>query len=316
MRPSAIVLVVVLLALASRAWGQEATLPPPPTAQEPAERQGRPKVAEVVALADLHKGDHVNLLMKSGQDFEGHVVAVEPAAVVLDFTFSPQQLAGVVTFSKTEVAVVLRLPELTKEEKADRLERRRQRALEARERWSITVSTDLKGKPEALALTPEQEEERRQAEEEREVARHRAVLEEFPPEQGWGPERLAQIRRRHFILGMPVTRAEWRFWQVFDQWSEAATTVQLYEERRKQEQLVLLILFPPEEGWGPARKQQLDTKQQSEEQLTKVETWFLKDYERWQEAVAAGKTEQQTPEQPTPTPVAPPAPSAPAPTTP
>ena len=315
MRRSAIVLVLVVLALAQRVGGQETTAPPAATAQEAGEGEGQPDLGKVVAVTDLRKGDHVHLLMKSGQGFEGHVVAMEPATIVLDFTFSLQQLAGVVTFSRGDVAVVLRLPELTKEERAARLERRRQRTLEAQERWSITASADLTGTPEALAPTPEQEQERRRAEE-REIERYRAVLDEFPPAEGWGPERLAQIRRRHFLLGMPVTYAEWRFWQLFDEWSEAKTAVELYEQSRKQEQQVLLLLFPPGEGWGPALKEQLEQKQQSEEELTRLEAQFLRDYQRWQEAVATSKTEQPPPEQPAPTPATPPPPSAPPPTTP
>lgn len=320
-----VALLVLLLSLTAAARTQKtspSTGQPPPASppstgpadtpqaspEKPEKKGSQPETGEIVVWNQLAKGDHVNLLMKSGQHFEGHVVALTPKAVTLDFTFSRQNVTGVVTFPKAEVAVVMRLPQLTKEEREARLERRRRRVREARQRWSAVISSELAGKSETARLTPEQEEERRRAEEERQVERYRALLREFPPEEGWGPERLAQIRRRHFILGLPVTYPEWRFWQVFDQWSEAKTIVELYEQRRRQEQQMLLTLFPPEEGWGPAVKKQLEEKKKAGEKLTKLEARFLKDYDRWEEAVSAQAEARK--EKPPTTPTAP----SPAPT--
>jgi len=317
MRWGSVVLVIgLLLVLGSTTWSQEPSQSPAgpsptdrsaeATSEEPSEAEGEAPVAQVVALTELVKGDHVNLLVKTGQNFEGHVVAVGPTTIVLDFSFSLQRVTGVVTFPRDGIAVVMKLPKLSKEEREARLERRRQRALKAREQWTMVASTELKGKPQVLELTPEQKEERRRAEEERQVEQYRALLREFPPEQGWGPQRLAQIRHRHFILGMPVTYPEWRFWQIFDEWSEAQTIVELYEQRQKQEQQMLVTLFPPAEGWGPAVKQQLEEQQASGKELTKLEAQFLKDYQRWQAAVAARAAEQQKPTL-LPTPSQPPA---------
>ena len=326
MRWAGVVLTAVLVTMAAAARAQETSPPaesPPPEARADTysgpeaapegtskEEAARDEVGEIVALTKLTKGDHVNLLMKSGQNFEGHVAALGPETITLDFTFSRQQVAGVVTFPKAEVAVVMRLPPLSKEEKETRLDRRRQRVRKARERWTMVASTELVGKPEALKLTPEQKEERRRAEEERQIEQYRALLREFPPQEGWGPERLAQIRRRHFILGMPVTYPEWRFWQIFDEWSEARTLVELYDQRRKQEQQMLLTFFPPEEGWGPAVKKQLEEKKTSGKELTKLEAQFLKDYQRWQAAVAARAQAERQPAPPPPSP-SPPTQSAP-----
>jgi hypothetical protein len=139
------------------------------------------------------------------------------------------------------------------------------------------------------------------AAEEKQIADYRALLAEFPSDQGWGPERLAEIRYRYLTratgaLGRPVglalTYQEQRFLQVFDQWSEAKTKVELYDQRQKQERETLLTLFPPEEGWSAAKKQQLEEKQKSAEQLTKLEAQFLKDYDSWQKAVAAKQAEK------------------------
>jgi len=312
-RSHVVLVVVLLLALASQVWSQESS-PAPPTAapsapsdeQRPTAEGEAPAVGEVIALSGLAKGDHVSLLMVNGQSFEGHVAGVEAADIILDFTFSRQRVAGTITFPQSGVSVAMKLPELTKEEKALRLEARRQRALKARERWSMVAGTDLKGKPQALELTADQQERRRRSEEEREVEEYQTLLRESPPEQGWGPERLAQIRHRHFIYGMPLTYPEWRFWQVFDQWSEAVTIVELHEQRRKQEREMLLTMFPPAEGWGPAVRQQLQEKQESDEELTELEARFLQDYDRWQEAATAAEEEQPPPGEAVPGASAPP----------
>jgi hypothetical protein len=175
--------------------------------------------------------------------------------------------------------------------------------------------------------TAEQKAAEERAAEEKQIADYRALLAEFPPDQGWGPERLAEIRYRYLMratgalgrpIGLALTYQEQRFLQIFDQWSEAKTKVELYDQRQKQEQEALLTLFPPEEGWDAAKKQQLEEKQKSGEQLTKLEAQFLKDYDAWQKAVAARPAGKPAAAQ-APAPVAPPAaptPPAPSPATP
>jgi len=314
------VLLSVLLLMAA-VWAQEASTPVPP-APEPAAPAEPEKATEgeggdeeeteivEVAVRDLKKGDHAMLLLRNGQSFEGHVFSVGQLSVTIDFTLSRQDVAGKVTFPVAVVLVAKRLPPLSAEERAKRLELRRQRVRQARDRWAKAVPGALLAAPEEEELTPEQMDEIRREEERRQVEEYSILLREFPPEQGWGPERLAQIRYRHFIIGLPVSYPEWRFWQVFDQWSEANTIVELYERQQEQEQRALLTMFPPTEGWGPAVKKQLEEKQASGEQLSQLEARFLKDYSRWQEAVEAGKGQEAPPAAPPAAPV--PAPTSPA----
>jgi len=312
------------LCLVASAWAEEAQPAPPPPAGANAPAQGavaepaKPETSEPVALDDLLKGDRVSLAMKTGQQFEGHVVEVTPTTIKLDFTFSRQKMTGVVTFPREDAAGARRLPALTKEEKEAILDRRREGLLEAEEQWTAAVGTapGAAAKPGAPAAGEKSAEER--ATEEKQMADYRALLAEFPPDQGWGPELLANIRYRNFIVGLGVSYQERRFWQLFDQWSEAKTKVELYDQRQKQEQEALLTLFPPEEGWDAAKKQQLEEKQKSGEQLTKLEARFLKDYDAWQKAVAARPAGKPAAAQ-APPPVAPPAaptPPAPSPATP
>jgi hypothetical protein len=336
MKRAGLVGLAALLCFLASAWAEEATpAPPPATAAEappPAPvaaaspAASKPETSEPVALEDLAKGDRVLLLMTNGQQFEGHVTEMTPASLRLDFTFSRQKMTGVVAFPRAEVAAVRRLSALTKEEMEAILEKRRQGLLEAQAAWSETVGPAAAPAAKPGGPTAEQKAAEERATEEKQIADYRALLAEFPADQGWGPERLAEIRYRYLMrasgsLGRPVglalTYQEQRFMQVFDQWSEAKTKVELYEQRQKQEREALFSLFPPEEGWNAAKKQQLEEKQKSGEQLTKLEAQFLKDYDAWQKAVAAKQAEKPaggqapTPTAPAASPLTPPAATTP-----
>jgi len=62
------------------------------------------------------------------------------------------------------------------------------------------------GKPGYIAgLTPEQN----------------ALLKEFPPDEGWGPDRLREIEARKIRIGVYPNEAERKFIANYDQWNEA-----------------------------------------------------------------------------------------------
>jgi hypothetical protein len=311
MKRASLVGLAALLCFVASAWAEEAAPPPPPAAggetavAPPAEGTSagpaKPETSEPVALESLAKGDRVLLLMKNGQQFEGHLAELTPASLTLDFTFSRQKMTGLVTFPRQEVAGARRLSALTKEEREVILEKRRQGLLQAQAVWTETVGPTAAAPAKPAEPTAEQKAAEERAAEEKQIADYRALLAEFPPDQGWGPERLAEIRYRYLMratgalgrpIGLALTYQEQRFLQIFDQWSEAKTKVELYDQRQKQERETLLTLFPPEEGWSAAKRQQLEEKQKSAGQLTKLEAQFLKDYDSWQKAVAAKQAEK------------------------
>jgi hypothetical protein len=62
----------------------------------------------------------------------------------------------------------------------------------------------------------------------KEEERLRKLLAEFPPEQGWGADKLAEIEKRKIVLGVFPDDRSRRFTEVFDDWQEA---VRLQQER-------------------------------------------------------------------------------------
>src|SRR5690606_29137660 len=48
-----------------------------------------------------------------------------------------------------------------------------------------------------------------------------ALLKEFPPDEGWGPDRLREIEARKIRIGVYPNEAERKFIANYDQWNEA-----------------------------------------------------------------------------------------------
>lgn len=67
-----------------------------------------------------------------------------------------------------------------------------------------------------------------------------ALLEEFPPDQGWGEERLREIERRKVVIGAFPDEKEERFLQVFGKWQE--------QKRQRDEQEAPKPLQGPRTG--------------------------------------------------------------------
>jgi len=250
----------------------------------------------LVPIESLAKGDRVGLLTKVGQDFEGIVFLLTEKFIVIDFSYSRQQLAGIVTFPKEDVALVVKLPELSKEDMERRLNERQRRAEAARGRLDMldlsaphTGVAQLKGTGSDEAQGPA-------AQQRLQMEYYEALVSEFPEEEGWGPERLTEIRRKYYVRHQPLTDAEWRFWQAYDLLSTARSAVEKQEERKKQEQQILLTLFPPEQNWNPARKKKIEERLASGQQLSAEEAGFLKNYDAWLEAVFSRQQESATPQ--------------------
>lgn len=53
------------------------------------------------------------------------------------------------------------------------------------------------------------------------AAQPRSILDEFPPDKGWGKDRLGEIRRRESVEGIAPTAEERRFVEVYEKWDRA-----------------------------------------------------------------------------------------------
>jgi len=57
-----------------------------------------------------------------------------------------------------------------------------------------------------------------------------ALLDEFPPEEGWGQEKVAEIQRRKIVLHVFPDEKQQRFLDVFDKWKQALSVRQQREQ--------------------------------------------------------------------------------------
>ncbi|MEM7201245.1 MAG: hypothetical protein AAF628_13315 [Planctomycetota bacterium] len=112
-----------------------------------------------------------------------------------------------------------RLTDVQVKEIEDRIESERARADEARR---ALLAKAMKGEGEASGengqgVETAEQFEARLAEEERLFA----LLEEFPPEEGWGQEKLNEIQVRKITVGAFPDERSQRFVEVFSEWEEA-----------------------------------------------------------------------------------------------
>lgn len=75
-----------------------------------------------------------------------------------------------------------------------------------------------KGEEEAAEEVVSEEEK---AAKEKEQRRLLALLDEFPPERGWGPEKIKEIERRKIAIGAFPDEKSKRFMGIFEEWMKA-----------------------------------------------------------------------------------------------
>lgn len=123
-----------------------------------------------------------------------------------------------------ETAVLRRLSDLELAEHGKKIREEEERvAAAARERARARIQA-LKERARAEA-DPEKEAEAKAKEaQEREAAaraERAALLKEFPPAEGWGPERVKEIETRKIVLGVFPSKQESRFLELFALWQQA-----------------------------------------------------------------------------------------------
>lgn len=97
-------------------------------------------------------------------------------------------------------------------EKARALQLAKQAAEQQRE------TEEEKAKAEAEAAKKERQESDGR---DKEKERLNKLLAEFPPDQGWGPEKIEEIRQRAIIIGVAPDEKSKRFIEIFADWQKA-----------------------------------------------------------------------------------------------
>ena len=166
-------------------------------------------------------GSRIMVILKNGSIFKGLLSQKTPQKIKLDLSYEKRGINGRVGLYLNQIASIKRLPHLSPlEEKAARLAR--QKELEdMRERMAkrkaLTAKRREEQKKAQEAAFAREVEERRQREEDALLG----LLAEFPPEEGWGADRIERINDNILLYDVFPSPKEQEFMQKFPLWLEA-----------------------------------------------------------------------------------------------
>jgi hypothetical protein len=172
-------------------------------------------------IAAFPLGWRIRVTLKNGSIFQGLLSKKTPQKIMLDLSSEKDGINGSIGLYLNQIAFIRRLPQLTPvEEKAARdarqreLEKMRERmaqrkAMEAERREQIKAARE-----EAMAQATQ---ERRSREEEALLG----LLDKFPPEEGWGADRIERIHDNILLYDVFPSPEEEEFMQKFPLWLEA-----------------------------------------------------------------------------------------------
>ncbi len=233
------VLLVLLLVLAVRAEQElpddsasavsEGAVVTPPAAEAVTEAAIEVSLDELTAMLEEAKTPRVSLRTRH-TTLTGRALRVERGQVFLDVTGERLAVSGVLgtpvtSVRSVEVLVALSQEELRQVEEASALylRRIRERAAELAEAEPEAEAPAGVG-PEIAEPGP---------------TSAAALLEKYPPGEGWGPERVFEITRKRIVLGANPFGKERTFLEDYQEWTRAYNVV-------RAEQLELLA------GWEEA----------------------------------------------------------------
>lgn len=230
-------------------------------------------------FAGLKVNDHVAITIKNGHTFSGIVKSIEKTKIVLDISYDSPDLKGKITFYKDNIKTIESLMSLTETDKKEIISAKNERQKNSQpdnneSNKEVTETGNEEPKP-----TPE---EKPRFESERE--RLLALLEQFPPNEGWGIGKKDDIMQKVESLR---SDAEKEFLKVFDDWTKGLAL------KEKDDFKALLEKFPPEKGWGKEKYQEITTRiARIRVGPTAEENEFVTNFANWEKALEEKKKEE------------------------
>ena len=166
-------------------------------------------------------GSRIMVALKNGSIFQGLLAKKAPEKIKLDLSYEKNGINGKVGLYLKQIASIKRLPHLSPlEEKVARLAHQKE-LKEMRERMAQRKATAAerseqfkKAREQALVKAAQ---EKRQREEETLLR----LLEKFPPEEGWGADRIERIHDNILLYDVFPSPEEQEFMQKLPLWLEA-----------------------------------------------------------------------------------------------
>lgn len=151
-----------------------------------------------LAVAQLEVGKAVEVSLKSGWAVKGKVLRISTDSVTLDVSSGSAAFSGRLTLASDSIISVRSIDEVPV--------------------FKVTTPVPRPPKPKQITATPSPTPPPVKPSPEPE--RHE-LLKKFPPEDGWGKEKLENIKWRQVILGLFPSPEEKEFIEAFDEWEKA-----------------------------------------------------------------------------------------------
>jgi len=229
-------------------------------------------------------GMRVKLRLKNGAVFFGRIARIDDRMISLEPLTAEGKPVGLLGIEMTDVHSIERLSGKSLESLLAEVQPRK---------------SAKETPPKVEAKEPEKVEKgpRRLTPEERVLLR---LVDEFPPEQGWGEKRIKEIDRRWVMMDLRPTDREKRFKKLFPQWRRAVALKKKLESEKAAEQKAaesrreklenLLEEFPPDQGWSEKRYNELYEKlSKAMSDFSSDEIRFMEIYEQLKRGRALGK---------------------------
>ena len=125
-----------------------------------------------------------------------------------------------------------RLTEVQIEKIEQRIEERRRSADEKRKAAQVRLKARQGLEGEKVGGNGETEPARGKSD--KEEARLLSLLKEYPPDDGWGPEKIKEIERRKLVIGAFPDDESRRFMEIFEDWMKAVELKEKLDAEKAQ----------------------------------------------------------------------------------
>ncbi|KPJ58295.1 MAG: hypothetical protein AMS15_08710 [Planctomycetes bacterium DG_23] len=254
--------------------------------EEPIRILKREVKPEPINLEAFSLGWRIRVTLKNGAFFQGLLAEKSAQKIKLDLSGEKDGLNGRLGLYLDQIASIRRLPQLSPvEEEAAKIAR--QKELEKmRERMTQRKAIEAerkdrikKAREEALAKATQE----KRTSEEQALLR---LLEKFPPEEGWGADRIDRIHDNILLYDVFPSPEEEEFMQKFPLWLEA---LKVLERRAAEEEEKAKEAQRPPEAPAPEEIQQPVAIEEAPEAQ---ETEEAEETEEVEETEAAGELEE------------------------
>lgn len=217
-------------------------------------------------FAGLRVGDRIEVSLKNEGRFKGIVKRLTPSEVGIDISLEYVRMNGVLTLSTAEILAVKKLAEMSREEKeritaekAGYIERAEAEHKKREEEKKKMDDDDFERAAKLLEgeETPKKDDKVSQAvEKAKRYAQGLELLQKFPPKDGWGQEKLDDLKARFVRIKVPLTESEREFVNNYDLWKESKESLEKEVKESLTPKKTESEKESPEEKKAPAEKEE------------------------------------------------------------